>query len=178
MKVLNVGGGPTRHIPSMYDGWDQDLLDIDPAVSPDIICDAKELFDLPGKTYDSVYCSHNLEHFYHHEVPRVLMGFRHILKDDGFVCVVVPDLSGLLRDIQGKDLHDNYYQSSAGPISFHDVIYGWGDRVSTGNEYYSHKTSFTPKSLRSALLMAGFPDLEITGDGGLNIQAIGYKKCR
>ena len=33
--------------------------------------------------YDSVYCSHNLEHYHRHEVPRVLAGFRHVLKAGG-----------------------------------------------------------------------------------------------
>ena len=32
MKVLNVGGGASRYLPPEYDGWEQDLLDIEAGV--------------------------------------------------------------------------------------------------------------------------------------------------
>ena len=52
MKVLNVGGGPSRIIPDRYDGWVQHLLDIDPAVNPNICMDALDLIkeDILGAT--------------------------------------------------------------------------------------------------------------------------------
>ncbi|MDD1616033.1 MAG: type 11 methyltransferase [Methylococcaceae bacterium NSP1-2] len=86
-KVLNVGGNSKLiPLPPEYEGWDHVLLDIDPKVYPDVLCDARELMGLAGAQYDSVYCSHNLEHYYHHDVKKVLAGFSHVLKADGFVC--------------------------------------------------------------------------------------------
>ncbi len=83
-KVLNVGGNNRAiPLPSIYEEWVQLLLDIDPKGQPDVLCDARAMTDLPASTYDSVYCSHNLEHYHRHEVPKVLAGFRHVLKADG-----------------------------------------------------------------------------------------------
>ena len=43
-KVLNVGGNnKSIALPPHYAGFEHLLLDIDPAGSPDIVCDAREL---------------------------------------------------------------------------------------------------------------------------------------
>lgn len=48
-SVLNVGGGSKLiPIPGYFDGWQHDLLDIDPRGAPDLVCDARELETLPG----------------------------------------------------------------------------------------------------------------------------------
>jgi hypothetical protein len=174
--VLNVGGGTSRALPVTYKGWEQVLLDIDPAVLPDVVCDAKEMRKLPPAKYDAVFCSHNLEHFYKHEVPAVLHGFRHVLKADGFAQIAVPDMMELVERMvkDCRDLDETWYVSSGGPISFHDVIYGWGKEVARGNFYYSHKTGFTEKSLTKALTHAGFHQVLTARDGG-NLHAIAFK---
>jgi predicted SAM-dependent methyltransferase len=58
-------------VPPEYAGFEQVLLDLDPAGSPDIVCDARELTTLTARQFDAIYCSHNLEHYYRHEVPKV-----------------------------------------------------------------------------------------------------------
>src|SRR5450631_3111153 len=84
-KVLNVGGNDKAiSIPPCFDGWKHDLLDIDPTVKPDILCDARELWKMPPRQYDAIYCSHNLEHYFAHDVLNVLKGFRLMLKKEGF----------------------------------------------------------------------------------------------
>ena len=66
--------------------------------------------------YDAVYCSHNLEHYYRHDVPKVLGGFADIR---------VPDLQALMKIVVEKniDIDDFLYQSPARPITVRDVIY-------------------------------------------------------
>jgi hypothetical protein len=72
-RVLNVGGHDKRiELPPQYAGFEQILLDVDPTVTPDILCDARELSKLEPRQFDAVYCAHNLEHYYRHEVPSVL----------------------------------------------------------------------------------------------------------
>ena len=57
-KVLNVGGGNKNiQMPDHYNGYQHLLLDIDPRGNPDIICDARELTNLPAEEYDAIYCS-------------------------------------------------------------------------------------------------------------------------
>lgn len=173
-KVLNVGGGPDRNLPALYKGWQQLTLDIDPAVQPDVLCDAKEMHKLKRESYDAIFCSHNLEHFYRHEVPQVLRGFQHVLRPDGFVDIRVPNMTALFEAIRDRDINDTYYTVPAGNISFHDVLYGWGKQVSNGNLYYSHKTGFTEKSLIKVLRDAKFKRV-MTATDDLNIYAYGFK---
>jgi SAM-dependent methyltransferase len=164
-RVLNVGGGSkAMAIPSHYDGWEHLLLDVDPRGAPDIVCDARELEALDASQFDAIYCSHNLEHYYQHDSAKVLRGFRHLLKHDGFAEIKVPDLESVIRRvIESKmDLGDVLYQSPRGPISALDVIYGYGTEIEqTGKDYYAHKTGFTAKLLYEALERAGFASVHV-----------------
>lgn len=177
-KVLNVGGNSKNiPIPEQYDGWEHVLLDIDAKGNPDVVCDARELTDLPQADYDSVYCSHNLEHYYRHDVEKVLAGFLHVLKDDGFAYIRVPDMGELMQIViqRGLDIDDFLYQSPIGPIAVIDVIYGYRKEIEmSGNDFYAHKTGFTQKSLMAILINAGFPIVFIHA-GELEILAIAFK---
>lgn len=176
-KVLNVGGNSKEiPLPPEYAGWEHVLLDIDPSGSPDVVCDARELSTLPGSIYDSVYCSHNLEHYYRHDAAKVLAGFVHVLKADGFALIRVPDLDAVMRTVVEKnlDIDDLLYQSPAGPITVRDVIYGYGvDIERSGNDFYAHKTGFTQKSLTSFLKTAGFPWI-FSGADNLEVIAVAF----
>ena len=145
-------------VPGHYTGWKHVLLDANPAGGVDIALDARELRDLPEASFDAVYCSHNLEHYYPHEVPVVLAGFAHVLKAHGFVELRVPDLAAVMREAVRRDLdvEDALYSSPAGPISLRDVLYGFSAEIARGNPYYAHKTGFTERSLRRLLSAAGF----------------------
>jgi hypothetical protein len=159
-KLLNVGGNSKLiPLPPQYAGWEHVLLDIDPKGKPDVVCDARELSGLPGAAYDAVYCAHNLEHYYSHDVPKVLEGFLHVLKDEGYAHIRVPDLAQVMRAaVQGNlDVNDMLYQSASGPITVHDVIYGFGEEIrSSGDDFYAHKCGFTQESLSIALSGCGF----------------------
>lgn len=174
MRLLNVGGGASRALPPDFEGWEQDVLDIDESVKPDILGDARAIAEsLPPQIYDAVYCSHNLEHYYRHEVPQVLAGFRHVLKRDGFARISVPNLQNLISEIQSRnlDLDDVWYRvGGALPVTFHDVLYGWSIAMSKGNLYYAHKCGFTPLSLEKTLTAAGFASVQVI-DQGANILA-------
>jgi SAM-dependent methyltransferase len=142
-------------------GWTHHLLDIDERVRPDVLGDARELASLvPAGTYDAVYCSHNIEHYYPHDVPKVLRGFLHALKPDGFAEIRCPDVGAVMRDLIAKnmDIEDVLYVSPSGPIKAHDVLYGYGVEIArSGLDFYAHKSGFTEQSLRRAVLSAGFP---------------------
>lgn len=175
-RVLNVGSGDSLYLPPIYRGWEQVRLDIDPAVKPDVVCDAKEMRRLKGNEYDSVFCSHTLEHFYRHEVPGVLAGLAHVLKPDGFVYVTVPDLQAVMEAVVkgGRDIDETWYQSNGGPISFHDVLYGWSKQMAHGNLYYAHHTGFSAKGLAKAMRAVGMVKV-LTACDGSSIHAYGFK---
>ena len=170
MRVLNVGGGSKAiTIPPMYDGWEHVLLDISPVGNPDIVADARELQTLPAGQYDSVYCSHNLEHYYPHEAFKVLAGFLHVLKPDGFAHIVVPDVGQVMADfVRGNmEIDAPLYEVKAGPITVHDVLYGYNKAIAqSGVDFYAHKMGFTPSLLFRMLEDVGFDHPDIRPDPG------------
>jgi SAM-dependent methyltransferase len=171
------GNNKTIPLPPQYEGWEHVLLDIDPRGNPDVVCDAREMGKLPAASYDSVYCSHNLEHYHRHDVAKVVAGFAHVLKPDGFALVRVPDMHELMQIVVQKnlDIDDLLYQSPAGPILVRDVIYGYGREIeASGNDFYAHKTGFTQKSLRAVLMAGGFP-LVFAASGNLEVSAVACK---
>lgn len=178
-RVLNVGGASKAiPIPAHYEGWEHVLLDVDPAQRPDVACDARELASLPRELYDAVYCSHNLEHYWRHDLHRVLAGFDHVLRAHGFAEVAVPDLKAVFDDMQrrGLDLDDTLYESGSGAVSGNDVIYGLGRQIAaSGNDFYAHKNAFSRDSLVAAFGRAGFTRV-FTAPGPYEIRALAFKR--
>lgn len=177
-KVLNVGGNSKEiRLPPEYTEFEHLLLDIDPKGSPDFVCDARNLTSLEASQFDAVYCSHNLEHYYRHDVPKVLAGFLHVLKDGGFAQIRVPDIAEVMRVTieKGLDIEDALYQSPSGPITVLDVLYGYGIAIEkSGQDFFAHKTGFTQKSLNNVLKLAGFSKI-YSGVGNLEVNAIAFK---
>ena len=177
-KVLNVGGNNKLiPLPPQYQEWKHILLDIDPRGEPDIVCDARELAHLPRSQFDAVYCSHNLEHYHRHDALKVLSGFLHVLKEDGFAHIRVPDMGELMRIVvqNNLDIDDFLYESSAGPITVRDVIYGYAEEIeSSGNDFFAHKTGFTQNALVAILNRCGFPYV-YSNVGNLEVLAYAFK---
>ena len=160
-RVLNVGGGDKSiPIPDRYNGWEHLLLDIDARPGVDIVADARKLKSLEPGTFDAIYCSHTLEHFYYHDVPLVVQGFHHVLTPSGFIELRVPDLLAVMNEVITKnlDIEGILYQSRAGPIAVLDVIYGFRAEIQrSGNDFFAHKTGYSRDSLRRILGENGFP---------------------
>jgi SAM-dependent methyltransferase len=178
--VLNVGGASKQiPIPEHYRGWHHLLLDIKPGSDVDVVKDARELLELPASRFDAIYCSHNLEHYYRHDARKVLAGFVHVLKPDGFAEIRVPDMQAVFKSMteRGLDIDDVLYVSPAGPITVHDVIYGWGKEIeSSGVDFYAHKQGYTTSTLTAALQASGFNVIYVMKDrDGLEIRALAFK---
>lgn len=180
--VLNVGGG-SKHIaiPSHYAGWRHLLLDIAPGPDVDIVQDARRLIALSPEQFDAIYCSHNLEHYFRHDARKVAAGFLHVLKPEGFAEIRVPDMQSVIEHMArtGMDLDDVLYQSAGGPITAHDVWYGYGKQIETsGVDFYAHKCGFTARSLSDLLARAGFEHLAVTRiPDAFEIRALAFKQA-
>lgn len=101
----------------------------------------------------------------------------HVMKDEGFAHIRVPDIGELMRVVVEKklDIEDVLYQSPAGPIAVRDVIYGYGVEIErSGSDFYAHKTGFTQKSLLATLNKAGFFHA-FAGTGNMEILAFAFK---
>jgi 2-polyprenyl-3-methyl-5-hydroxy-6-metoxy-1,4-benzoquinol methylase len=114
------------------------------------VCDAHRLTSLNGTQYDAVCCSHNLEHHYRHDGRKVIQGIAHILKQEGFVEVRVPDIGQVIRAVTEMhlDLDEKLCNSAAGRITAHEITCGFQTEiVASGRDYYAHKTAAADRKL-------------------------------
>ena len=176
-RVLNVGG-QSRGIPlpGAYATFEHVLLDLNPDVGADLVLDVRELTTLEPQQFDAVYCSHNLEHVRHHEVPGVLAGFRHVLKPGGLAHIIVPDLQELMLVCvqQGIDLDGLLYESPMGPITPLDVLYGHGGIIAqSGQDGYAPRTGFSRRTLANVVEASGFSPM-FCQQGNLELNMITF----
>lgn len=161
--LINVGCGP-RHasaLPAYFDTWRQLRVDVDPSVEPDIVADLTDLSPIPDASADAVWAAHCVEHLYAHQVPLALAEFRRVLCDDGFVCVIVPDLQTVAQYVAADQLHEPLYQSAAGPVTPHDIFFGFGQAIASGHAAMAHRCGFTPRSLQLCFQQQPFGELLI-----------------
>lgn len=176
-RVLNVGSGPANagrlHRGFESESWREIRLDIDPLVGPDLVGSITAMHDLvENASVDAIWCSHSLEHLYGHEVLPALQEFRRILKPDGFAMVTSPDLTAILDFALQTGLETVAYQSLAGPITAHDMLFGHGASIENGSVYMAHKTGFTIERLGRLATEAGFPEARIVSGGAFDLWAL------
>lgn len=91
MKLLNIGCGATFH-PS----WRN--IDIE-SYSPEVQSyDIRKGLPFPNASFDACYSSHVLEHLTLEEANKLLAEKRRVLKPQGIIRVVVPDLEQIARN--------------------------------------------------------------------------------
>jgi hypothetical protein len=148
--VVNVGCGPREGstLPAHFNSWQQLRVDIDASVQPDIVADLTDLSLIPDGSADAVWASHCVEHLYQHQVTIALAEFRRVLREDGFVCVIVPDLQTVAQYVVADRLHETLYESPAGPVSPHDILFGFGAAIASGRTSMAHRCGFTPGMLQ------------------------------
>ena len=156
---LHVGCGPQYK--SQIKGFDNEnwkevRFDIDEKVNPDIVGTLLDMSAVETGSVDAIYSSHNIEHVFPHEVLIVLKEFHRVLKDDGMVVLVCPDLQSVCEAVVDDKLLQPLYESPAGPISPIDILYGHRQFIARGNEYMAHKGGFTYSVLNDAFIEAGF----------------------
>ena len=156
---LHVGCGPQykSEIKGFdNENWKEIRFDIDEKVNPDIVGTLLDMSAVETGSVDAIYSSHNIEHVFPHEVPIVLREFHRVLKDDGMVVLVCPDLQSVCEAVVDDKLLQPLYESPAGPISPIDILYGHRPAIARGNEYMAHKGGFTYSVLNDAFIEAGF----------------------
>lgn len=176
-RVLDVGSGPIgAPITGRWIGYQRVRLDIDPAVTPDVCADARDLSSLEPSSFDGAFCSHNLEHYTPEDGITVLGELHRVLKRGGVIEVRVPDIGAVrVKLAEGASESDMAYLSTAGPITYADMIGGWSKELDRGNDYYRHKTSFDAELLGSMLVSAGFREVAVSASEPLELIALGVK---
>lgn len=155
--ILHVGCGPTP-LPDDFDPleWKEIRFDVNPDVKPDIVGSMSDLSQFPDGEFDAIYSAHNIEHLYIHDMYEAMKEFRRVLKPNGHLYLVCPDIQTLGRYIADGNLEAELYHSEAGPISVSDLLWGYKGHVAAGMEYMSHKYGFSASTMNDWLLTAGF----------------------
>jgi SAM-dependent methyltransferase len=158
--LVNAGAGPRGRgqVSPVFDTWRVVRVDVEPAVKPDILGSITDLAEIPDDCADAVWASHCLEHLFQHEVPKALSAFRRVLNDRGFLCLFVPDLASLGRMLAEDALTEVIYDSAAGPVTPHDMLYGFAPAIEHGQIHMAHRCGFTPSVLQQRLTEAGFEE--------------------
>jgi SAM-dependent methyltransferase len=158
---LNAGCGTAgdARLPPIFHKWKQIRVDVNPGLKPDLVASIDDLSEIPDGTIDAVWCAHCIEHLFAHQVPLALAEFRRVLRDDGFACVVVPDLQEIAHWIANDRLNETIYESAAGPVTAHDMLWGFGPAVAHGMMGMAHHCGFTPTVLLEHLKDAGFSEI-------------------
>lgn len=174
--VLNLGSGEEgAALPEYFRGWREIRVDVDPETRPDLLTSITDLGAIPSTTVQAVWASHCLEHLYQHEVSGCLLEAARVLADEGFLLIRVPDLQAVAQVIAEDRLHDVLYNSRRGPVSAHDVLFGFGADVAAGRVAMAHRTGFTPKALLDALQKV-FPRIFIRRTNRLELIAVARKE--
>jgi SAM-dependent methyltransferase len=159
--VVNVGCGPVESasLPAHFSDWRQIRVDVDASVKPDILADLTDLSPIADGTADAVWAAHCIEHLYEYQVPIALAEFRRVLRDDGFVCIIVPDLQTVANYLVADRLHEPLYDSDAGPVTPHDIVFGFGAAIAGGRPSMAHRCGFTPSMLQKSFGQLPFAEV-------------------
>lgn len=164
-NVLHVGCGGAP-LPEWLTGVTETRVDIDPSCSPDIVASMTDLGDI-GE-FDTIYCSHSLEHLTKNGAVKALTEFYRVLAPGGKVIVTVPDLEGV------EPTEEVLFVADSGPITGIDMIYGASWLIDE-RPFMKHQTGFTRDSLEAAMKLAGFDGGAVTRAGSYNLIGVGTK---
>ena len=175
--LLNLGAGPHggARIPSFFDGWQQVRIDIDAGVDPDIVANMIDLAAVESDSVDAIWSAHCVEHLYQHEVGQALAEMRRVLKSSGFACILVPDLQTIAHYVAADRIDDVIYTSPIGPITAHDVLFGYGPAIAGGKLQMAHRSGFTPTAMVNHLKRANFAQFVLRRRASLELAVVARK---
>jgi SAM-dependent methyltransferase len=175
-KNVFINGGcglpDNGRLPAFFRDWRQIRVDVDPSMHPDVVANIADLSVIPDGSADAVWSAHCMEHLFAYEVPKALTEFRRVLRETGFVCIIVPDLQAIAHWIATDRLHETIYESAAGPVTAHDMIWGFSEAIARGNSAMAHHCGFTPTLFLECFRDAGFDEILLRRTSKLELVAL------
>ena len=179
-KVLvNLGSGAKNlsRLPAMFAEWREFRVDVDPSAMPDLVADVTDLSAIKSGSVDAVWSAHAIEHLYLHQVGKALEEAHRILADDGFLCLIVPDLQSIASYLVNDRMLDIVYQSPSGPVTAHDMIFGFGQDLALGRVHMAHKCGFTADVMLQKLKEVRFAEIVLRRRSNHELAAVACKRA-
>ena len=175
---LEIGSGGCPHA-----GYTN--LDIDPKWNPDIVADARKI-PLDDNSVDEILAQHVIEHFYWTETSILLKEWYRVLKPNGIIKIICPDLDYILRvyfdldnaflDTWEKEVDEKGMSFPHGADKDKDLWINF-KLFSSACKYDNHFAAFNFRLLKKKLLEAGFTTVErLKARRSLNVVARKPKK--
>ena len=176
--LVNLGSGPkgSTYLPAMFANWRELRVDTDATAAPDLLADITDLSAIETGAVDAIWAAHCLEHLYLHQVGGAIAEMDRILAEDGFLCLIVPDLQVLGDYIVNDRLHEVVYQSAAGPVTAHDILFGYGPYIAQGYGGMAHRCGFTPGLLVRELQKSPFAEIILRRRPNHELAAVARKR--
>lgn len=149
-------------MPYHYAAWIKVMLDERPGDNISFIDVSMRLRQHDEAVFDAVYCSQQLKNYSINEGAEILTGFKRLLKPGGFIHLKVPDVAVFMHQMvkSDHDLYDVAYVSAAGPISYHDVLWGLSKKTETnGASSTGHRSGYSRNMIERVLSHNGFSDI-------------------
>ena len=177
--LVNLGSGPKRasRLPAMFAEWREFRVDLDPGAAPDLVADITDLSAIKTGSVDAVWSAHAIEHLYLHQVKKALEEARRILAADGFLCLIVPDLQSIAGYLVNDRLLDVVYESAAGPVTAHDMLFGYGHDLALGHTHMAHKCGFTAGVMLQKLKEVRFAEIVLRRRSNHELAAVACKRA-
>lgn len=176
--VLNIGFGGQKlkdhmHTDGLLD-YREITLDIDNQYNPDICADIFNITHIPDNFVDCAYSSHMIEHIHYFKVPTVIKEILRILKPNGFVRFITPNMQAIGKNLAEGNILEIVYESAGGPISTMDILYGSRYHTHKHNtDFMFHKCGFTESVFNTLAKQHNF-NIKIR-NLGLDLQVDIYK---
>src|SRR5581483_4385380 len=100
-RVLHIGPGKSGVLPHTFSPleWEEVRFDLDRITEPHIVGNITDMGMIENETFDAVFSSHTIEHLYPLEVKKALEECLRVLRSDGFLLIVCPDLEAVAAEI-------------------------------------------------------------------------------
>lgn len=130
-RAIDIGCGPVDR-KDQFPEYDLVRVDIRDECNPDYRCDIRQL-PFESESFDMVFSSHVLEHLGRNEYLNVLKEWLRLLKKDGELFLILPNIEWAIRESQSKkpklnDMLNVFYGAQSNDYDYHYNAF-WPDRI-------------------------------------------------